>query len=188
MATATHSSTSKRASSRKSAASKSKTTSRKTSASSRQQGAIQLLKADHREVEKLFGQFEKAKGETQQMKLARKICMELRIHTEIEEEIFYPTSRDFLDDDEIVNEAIVEHQAAKDLIDEIEQMDASDEMFEAKMKVLQEQIEHHVQEEEKEYFPKVQKTDMDLKTIGEQLKARKEELMTQMQGDGMETH
>jgi hemerythrin superfamily protein len=181
--------TSKNSSARKSASSRSKSTARRSAASSRQQDAIQLLKADHREVEKLFSQFEKARGEERKMQIARQICMELRVHTQIEEEIFYPTSRDFLKDDEIVNEAIVEHQAAKDLIAEIEAMDAADEMFEAKVTVLQEQIEHHVEEEEKEYFPQVQKSDMDLKSIGEQLAMRKQELMTQMQGDGgMDMH
>jgi hemerythrin superfamily protein len=179
----THSSTSKSASSRSTTAANKKTTS-----SSRQKDAIQLLKADHREVEKLFGQFEKASGEARQMRLARKICLELKVHTGIEEEIFYPASREFLKDDEIVNEGLVEHQAAKDLIAQIEGMDASDEMFEAKMSVLQEQIEHHVQEEEKQLFPKLQKSDMDLKAIGEQLMMRKKALMAQMKGDGMEMH
>ncbi|MFC3070362.1 hemerythrin domain-containing protein [Phenylobacterium soli] len=184
MATATHSSTSK-SSSRKSASGKS--TARKT-ASARQKDAIQLLKADHREVEKLFGQFEKASGEARKRQLADRICMELTIHTQIEEEIFYPASREFLKDDEIVNEAIVEHQAAKDLIEQIRGMDASDEMFDAKVTVLQEQIEHHVEEEEKEYFPQCQKSDMDLKALGEQLMQRKKQLQAQMKGDGMEMH
>lgn len=187
MATATHSSTSKSSSSRKSAASKSKSTAKKT-ASSRQKDAVQLLKADHREVEKLFGQFEKASGEARKKQLADRICMELMVHTQIEEEIFYPASREFLKDDEIVNEAIVEHQAAKDLIAEIRDMDPADQMFEAKVTVLQEQIEHHVEEEEKEYFPQCQKSDMDLKAIGEQLAERKKELQAQMKGDGLEMH
>ena len=153
--------------------------------SSRSQDAVALLKADHREVEKLFSQFEKASADGRKQQIALKICMELKVHTQIEEEIFYPTSREFLEDDEIVNEAVVEHQAAKDLIAEIEAMDPSDEMFDAKVTVLQEMIEHHVQEEEKEYFPQVQKTEMDLKGIGEQLKARKQELMGKPDGRGI---
>jgi hemerythrin superfamily protein len=177
MATATHSSTSK---SRSAAAKK--------AAATRAKNAINLLKADHREVEKLFGEFEKASGEERKMQLALKICMELKIHMQIEEEIFYPTSRDFLKDDDIVNEAVVEHQAAKDLMEQIPGMDPSDEMFDAKVSVLKEQIEHHVEEEETEYFPKVQKTDMDLQAIGEQLMMRKKELKAQMKGDGMEMH
>jgi hemerythrin superfamily protein len=182
----THSNTSKSSAARKSAGARSKSTARRTSAASKD--AIQLLKADHREVEKLFSQFEKARGDERKMQIARQICMELRVHTEIEEEIFYPASREFLKDDEIVNEAIVEHQAAKDLIGEIEGMEASDEMFEAKVTVLQEQIEHHVEEEEKELFPQLQKSDIDLKGIGDQLAMRKSELMAQMQGGGLEMH
>jgi len=184
----THTSTSKSSSSRKSASSKSRSTARKTTSSARQKDAVQLLKADHRAVEKLFSQFEKASGEQRKMQLARKICMELKVHSQLEEELVYPTSREFLKDDEIVNEALIEHQAAKDLIEQIQGMDASDEMFEAKVTVLQEQIEHHVQEEEKEYFPQLQKSDMDLKAIGQQIAMRKKELMAQMQGDGLEMH
>ena len=147
------------------------------------QDAIALLKADHRNVEKLFSQFEKARGETRKAELARQICLELRIHTQIEEELFYPQSREFLQDDDIVNEAIVEHQAAKDLIEQIEAMEAGEEMFEAKVTVLQEMIEHHVQEEEKEYFPQVQKSEMDLKSVGEAMKMRKQELTAEMGGE-----
>jgi hemerythrin superfamily protein len=178
MATATHSEgkKTKRSSSARSA-------SRRTSAS-RGKDAVALLKADHRAVETLFSQFEKASGASRKQQIALKICMELKVHTQIEEEIFYPTSRDFLKDDDIVNEAIVEHQAAKDLIAQIEGMDPSDEMFEAKVTVLQEMIEHHVQEEEKEYFPQVQKSDMDLKRVGEQLMVRKQELMGEMEDGG----
>jgi hemerythrin superfamily protein len=184
MATATHSSTTKKSTgSRAKSASAKKTTTKKASGStSRQKDAVQLLKADHRAVEKLFSQFEKAKDDDRKMQLAQQICMELTIHTQIEEELVYPMSREFLNDDEIVNEAVVEHQAAKDLIAQIEGMQASDEMFDAKVSVLKEQIQHHVQEEEKEYFPKLQKTEMDLKGIGQQIKMRKEELMAQMGG------
>ena len=163
--------------------SKARSASKRTSSSTtRSQDAIALLKADHRAVEKLFGQFEKAKDEGRKQQIAQQICMELRIHTQIEEEIFYPTSREFLNDDEIVNEAIVEHQGAKELIEQIEAMPPSDEMYDAKVTVLQEMIEHHVQEEEKTYFPQLQKSDMDLKAIREQLAERKQELMAEMGG------
>jgi len=169
MATATHSAT------RKSAA-------RKTPAKSAAKGpdAIALLKADHRAVEKLFGQFEKARDTDRKKALADKICLELRVHMQMEEEIFYPTSREYLKDEDIVDEAVVEHAAAKDLMGEIAGMEPGEELYDAKMTVLREQIEHHVEEEEDEYFPKVKKTDMDLKAIGAQLKARKGELMAQM--------
>lgn len=186
MPAATHGSTAK-SRSKSSSARATKSTARKTTAS-RQKDAVQFLKADHREVEKLFRDFQKASGETRKMQLSQTICMELMIHTQIEEELVYPTARDFLKDDDIVNEALVEHNAAKDLIEQIRGMDASDEMFDARMQVLQEQIEHHVKEEETEFFPQIQKTDMDLKGIGQQLAARKKELMSSAKGDGMEMH
>src|SRR5262249_45017884 len=152
----------------------------KKAAATRAKGAINLLKADHREVEKLFGQFAKARADSRKEQLSRKICLELKAHTQIEEEIFYPACRDLLDDDDLVNEAIVEHQAAKDLIAQIEGMDVADEMFDARMQVLCEQITHHVEEEETELFPKVQKTkQMDMQAIGERLAARKKELTAQ---------
>ncbi|HEY8572413.1 hemerythrin domain-containing protein [Phenylobacterium sp.] len=194
MATATQSSTSKSKSS-KSASSKSastkksssssasKSTAKKTSTSTRTRTeAVALLKRDHRAVEKMFREFEKSKDDNQKMELAQQICMELRIHTQIEEEIFYPASREFVKDEDTVNEAEVEHQSAKDLIAQIEKMQPSDQYFSAKVKVLKEMVEHHVEEEEKEYFPEVEKSEMDLKTIGQQLAARKEELMGQMGG------
>ena len=142
--------------------------------------AIALLKADHRAVEKLFGQFEKAKDSDRKKALADKICLELRVHMQVEEEIFYPTSREFLKDEDILDEAVVEHAAAKDLIGEIEGMKPGEDLYDAKVTVLEEQIEHHVEEEETEYFPKVKKTDMDLRAIGARMKARKAELMAQM--------
>jgi hemerythrin superfamily protein len=185
MATATHSSTSKSAR-KSSSASRSKTTAKKTAA--RQQDAIQLLKADHREVEKLFGQFTKAKGSERKMRLCHKIIMEFLVHAQIEEEIFYPACKDAMNDEDLVNEAIVEHQAAKDLIGEIRGMDPSDEMFDARMQVLQEQIEHHVKEEEDDLFPKAKKADLDMKALGERLAMRKKQLMRERQGDGMEIH
>ena len=181
-------STSKGASKRSAASARSRGAKKTAAAAARSQDAVALLKADHRAVEKLFSQFETAKEEGRKQQIAEQICLELRVHTQIEEEIFYPTSREFLPDDEIVNEAIVEHQAAKDLIDQIEAMSPSDEMFDAKLSVLKEQIEHHVEEEEKEYFPQLQKSDMDLRAVGEQLKIRKTELMDEMGGEISATH
>jgi len=168
-----HASTSRSAASRKRAAAKT---------NAKAPDAVALLKGDHREVEKLFGQFEKAKDADRKKVLADRICLELRVHTQIEEEIFYPVSREFLDDEDIVDEAVVEHAAAKDLIAEIEAMQPGEDLYDAKMTVLQEQIEHHVEEEETEYFPKLKKTDMDMKAIGAQMKARKDELIGQLGG------
>lgn len=184
----TNSTGAKKTSASKSAASKTKTAAKKTT-TARSPDAIDLLKADHRAVEKLFAQFEKAKDDERKKQLADQICMELRIHTQIEEELLYPVSREFLKEDDIVDEAVVEHQAAKDLIEQIEGMQPDEELYDAKVSVLQEQIEHHVEEEEKEYFPQLQKSDLDLKGIGEQIKVRKKELVAQMGGDqGRATH
>ena len=143
------------------------------------QDAIALLKADHREVEKTFAQFEKASGNARKGELAEKICLALKVHMQIEEEIFYPAARETLKakDEPMMDEAVVEHAAAKDLIGEIEEMEPGQDLFDAKVKVLSEQIEHHVEEEEKDMFPMLQKTDMDMDAIGARMAARKAELM-----------
>ncbi|HZZ66660.1 MAG TPA: hemerythrin domain-containing protein [Phenylobacterium sp.] len=141
--------------------------------------AITLLKADHRTVEKLFAQFDKARGDARRKALADRICHDLRLHMQIEEEIFYPASRLYLQDQDIVDEAVVEHAAARDLIDEIEAMAPGEELYDAKVTVLCEQIDHHVEEEEADYFPGVRKTGMDLNALGARLQARKNELMAE---------
>lgn len=154
-------------------------------AETKSQDAIALLKEDHRAVEKLFKSFEEAKGEGRKEKLARQICLELSVHTKIEEEIFYPACDGKIDED-LLKEAYVEHDAAKLLVAEIEAADGkSDDFFEAKVQVLSEEIEHHVQEEEKELFPQVRKADLDLKGLGEQLATRKKELMREYKASGV---
>ena len=112
------------------------------------QDATHLLARDHREVEELFAKFEKATGASSKEKLAREICTELKIHAMIEEEIFYPALRGKIDGDDL-DEAYVEHDGAKLLINDIEAAEPDEEFYDAKVKVLQEQIEHHVEEEEK---------------------------------------
>jgi hemerythrin superfamily protein len=144
--------------------------------SNRAQDAIALLKADHKTVKELFAQFESARTAKQKEKLAQTICMELTIHTQIEEEIFYPAAREAIESSDLLDEATVEHQSAKDLISQIEEGSADDELWEAKVKVLSEYINHHVKEEETEMFPEVKQSDMDLKALGEQLAQRKQEL------------
>src|SRR6187551_2195954 len=109
--------------------------------------AIALLKADHRQVESLFEQYEGATGSAAKRKLAQQICTELKIHTAIEEEIFYPAFRGKIEEDTL-DEAYVEHDGAKVLINDIMAGGADEEFYDAKVKVLQEQIEHHVEEEE----------------------------------------
>jgi hemerythrin superfamily protein len=154
-------------------------------AESKSQDAIALLKEDHRAVEKLFKDFEGAKGEGRKEKLARQICLELTVHTKIEEEIFYPACNGKIEED-LLKEAYVEHDSAKLLVAEIEAGNGqSDEFFDAKVQVLSEQIEHHVEEEEGELFPKVRKADIDLKALGEQLAQRKKELLREYKESGV---
>ncbi len=147
--------------------------------------AIELLKEDHRAVKELFREFEQAEGEGRKQKLAARICLELTVHTVIEEEIFYPACEGKIDEDKL-KEAYVEHDAAKLLIAEIEAGEnQSDDFFDAKVQVLSEQIEHHIGEEEKELFPEVRKSEIDLDGLGEQLAARKRELLKEFKADGV---
>jgi hemerythrin superfamily protein len=144
------------------------------------QDAIALLTADHREVHEMFEQFEQLgdRARATKEKLKEKICKALIAHTTIEEEIFYPAVRGQIEDGEdMVDEAVVEHAAAKDLIQQLQEMDPDDELFDAKVKVLGEQIDHHVEEEEKEMFPKVKKSGLDLLALGQEMTMRKQELM-----------
>jgi hemerythrin superfamily protein len=141
--------------------------------------AIALLKADHRQVEDWFEQFEKARSPQRKQMLADNICHALRVHTQIEEEIFYPAFFSATEDKEIHHEAIVEHDGAKKLIAEIEQASPSDDYFDAKVTVLSEMIKHHVKEEEQRggMFAEARDSDLDLEELGEQMQARKDELM-----------
>jgi hypothetical protein len=143
--------------------------------------AIALLKADHRKVEELFEKFEKAKGDSRKEALAQEICMELKIHTLLEEEIFYPAFKGKIESDTL-NEAQVEHDGAKVLINDIVAGDPNDEYYDAKVKVLSEEVKHHVKEEERAsegMFAQCRKTDVDLVALCEQMMARKEELLAQ---------
>lgn len=156
-------------------------------ASTKSQDAIALLKDDHRTVEKLFKDFEDAKGEGRKEKLAKQICLELSVHGSIEEEIFYPACQGTVEED-LLKESYVEHDAAKLLIAEIEAASGQDdEYFDAKVKVLQEEIEHHVEEEEKAggVFSQARKGKMDLDTLGEQMAARKKELTASYKAGGV---
>jgi len=156
-------------------------------ASTKSQDAIALLKDDHRTVEKLFKDFEDAKGEGRKEKLAKQICLELSVHASIEEEIFYPACQGTVEED-LLKESYVEHDAAKLLIAEIEAASGQgDEYFDAKVKVLQEEIEHHVEEEERSggVFSQARKGKMDLDTLGEQMAARKEELTASYKASGV---
>ena len=141
------------------------------------QDAIALLESDHREVDSYFDQYENLTGDAEKKALADKICLALKVHTQIEEEIFYPPAREATGDGDLLDEAVVEHMGAKNLIAEIEAMLPGQPLYDAKVKVLGEQVRHHVDEEEQELFPEVRETDLDLDALGAKLAARKAELM-----------
>ena len=145
--------------------------------------AFSLLQQDHREVETYFDDYETLQNQQEKEALALKICLALQVHTKIEEEIFYPAARGALDNPELIDEAIVEHAAAKQLIAEIEAMEVGDQLLDAKMKVLGEQIQHHVEEEENELFPQLQGGKLDPEKLGQQMAARKQELLNSIAED-----
>jgi hemerythrin superfamily protein len=144
--------------------------------------AIDLLVDDHKKVKKLFKDFDKLKekGDAEDKQaLVQEICNELILHTQIEEEIFYPAAREVVEED-MINEAEVEHASAKDLIEQIQALDPSDPMYDAKVTVLGEYIEHHVEEEETEMFPKMKKSKLDLEALGEEMASMKESSQTSL--------
>lgn len=141
--------------------------------------AISLLKADHKNVKKAFKEFSSLGDQAfkTKKKLADEICADLELHTRIEEEIFYPEFRKAVTGAKpLINEAKVEHDSAKELIKQIKSMKAEDELFDAKVTVLSEYIDHHVKEEENEMFPLLNKTSVDLTELGKRMEARKQEL------------
>src|SRR3954470_7398720 len=156
-------------------------------AATKSQDAIALLKEDHRTVEKLFKDFEGAKGDGRKQKLAEQICLELSVHTMIEEELFYPACEGKVEED-LLKEAYVEHDGAKVLVAEIMSGGPGDDYYDAKVKVLSEQIEHHVEEEERRMegmFSQARKAGLDMDALGEQLRARKEELVATYKASGL---
>jgi len=164
-----------------------KTTTRSRSSKEKENDPIALLEADHREVEKMFKEFEKKKEKDRDaaIQLVGRICTELTVHAQIEEEIFYPTMREWGGDKmaDLLDEAEVEHASAKDLIEQISSMSPDDELYDAKETVLGEYVKHHVKEEEDEMFPKAKKAGVDMEELGRLLAERKRELMQEM-GDG----
>jgi len=146
--------------------------------------AVKLLKQDHREVEGWFDEYEQLDAEQEKLELFNKIALALKVHTKIEEEIFYAEERGVVEDD-LLDEAQVEHDGAKKMIAEIEAMQPSDDLYDAKVKVLGEYIKHHVKEEEQPggIFAQAKRGDPDLDAMGERLEARKEELMAQLGGE-----
>jgi len=160
----------------------------KTARSRTGKDAIALLEGDHTSVQRLFKRFEKLKNgegnEAEKAELVNIICDELKVHTQIEEEIFYPAVREAIDDDDLMDEAEVEHTGAKETISNLEAMQPGDDLYDATVSVLGEYVNHHIKEEEGHMFPKVRKSGLDTKALGTQLMERKHEL----QGDaGMQT-
>lgn len=153
-------------------------------ASSVKHDAIVLLKQDHAEVKKMFNQYEKLANKQDvsgKVMLANKICAELMAHTMVEEEIFYPAAGEAIQDEDMLNEAKVEHQSAKDLIAQIQSMDPQDPLYDAKVKVLGEYIAHHVEEEETEMFPMVRESKkINLKEMGVLMASRKEAVLAEL--------
>lgn len=149
--------------------------------------ATHILTQDHRTVEDLFAKYESASGKDRKAKIAQDICRELKIHAQIEEEIFYPALKGMIDDD-LLKEAYVEHDGAKLLINEIAAGGPDEQFYDAKVTVLKEEIEHHVEEEEKErdnMFQQARAADVDLNALGKQLLARKKELIELAESDGL---
>ncbi len=149
--------------------------------------AIELLRADHRKVDDLFAQFDKARRSDTKARLVEQICTALKIHTQIEEEIFYPAIRPKIDD-AIVDEGIVEHDGAKMWINDLSKATPSDSYYDAKVKVLSEDIKHHVQEEERwlrGMFAQSRRTDVDMDALGEKMAKRKAELEAKGEKSGL---
>jgi len=139
--------------------------------------AITQLKADHVKVSGLFAEYEKARSPARKKALVADICAELSVHTQIEEEIFYPEVKAALKDRLLVPEATVEHASLKDLIAQIEAVEPDGDMYDAKVKVLSEYVKHHVREEQNEMFPKIKATSLDLVDLGSRMAARKADLL-----------
>jgi len=144
-----------------------------------------MLKDDHQRVARLFERFERTRGETQKERLANTICDELKIHAQLEEELFYPAARQAIAEQDLLNEAEVEHASAKDLIAQIEGSFPADERYDALVTVLGEYIKHHVKEEEQEMFKKVRQSDLDLAALGEEMQKRKRALGEKGDGGGL---
>ncbi|MDN3919975.1 hemerythrin domain-containing protein [Roseateles violae] len=143
----------------------------------RQPDAIAILREDHKKVAALFEQYEHARSASVKRRLVETICHELKVHTAIEEEVFYPAFKAALKDKELVPEARVEHASVKSLIEQVEGREPDGEDFDAKLKVMGEFVKHHVKEEQNEMFPKARKSRLDLVELGRLMAERKQQLM-----------
>lgn len=154
--------------------------------------AIVALTADHKRVKSLFKEFATLKAkrggkQEEKTELVKRICRELKVHTAIEEQIFYPAVREQIADEDLMDEALVEHAGAKDLVEQLEGMNVDDDLYDAKVTVLGEQIEHHVEEEEGTMFPKAKKAKLDTKALGAEMAQRKSQLQAMMEEEEEES-
>jgi hemerythrin-like domain-containing protein len=144
---------------------------------------VEMLMEDHRKVQKAFKQFEKMKDQDDQESkrdLVEHTCAELKVHTQLEEELFYPAAREGLEDGELVAEALIEHGSAKQLIEQLESIDVGDETYDATFTVLGEYVNHHIEEEQGEMFPKLKKADLDWDSLAAEMRQRKRQLQEEM--------
>lgn len=146
--------------------------------------ALALLKKDHDKVKEMLKEFEQLRKEkaaaNRRRELVGRICSELKIHTQLEEEALYPQAQDSIDESDLIGEALVEHQSAKNLIKQIESMDPNDDLYDATVTVLGEHVKHHINEEERELFPQIKSSDLDIMELGEKMRDRKEELQKKL--------
>lgn len=157
--------------------------SRKRKPKAKQEGALDMLKADHKKVSTIFAQYEKLKegDDERKQELAGMACSELTIHAQLEEELFYPALRDVIDEADLIDEAEVEHGSVKELVAAIQGSGPEDRLYDANVKVLSEYVKHHVQEEENEIFPKARKAkELDLIAMGEEMLRRKTQLREEL--------
>jgi hemerythrin superfamily protein len=162
--------------------SRSQSQNRETKTQAASPSAFELLEQDHREVEEWFAEFDELNEDDDlKAELAGKICLALKVHAQMEEEIFYPQARETTKDNDLIDEAVVEHATVKNLITEIEAMEVGEELYDAKMRVLGEMVKHHIKEEEEELFPELEAAKLDLNALGKEIAERKEELMSEMQ-------
>jgi len=149
----------------------------KSAPASQPREATAMLRSDHKKVSGLFDEFEKTRSAKRKKAIVAEICMELTIHTTVEEEIFYPAVKAALKDHELIPEANVEHASVKDLIAQVKGMEPDGEMYDARVKVMGEFVKHHVKEEQNEMFPKAKKTKLDMVALGAQMAERKAALL-----------
>ena len=144
------------------------------------QDAPTLLRADHKLVSGLFAEYDKTRSSSKKKKIVARICTELKVHAQVEEEIFYPAVKKALKDKELIPEATVEHATLKEIIAQVEGVEPEGEMFDAKIKVLSEYVQHHVKEEQNEIFPKAKASSLDMMVLGIKIAKRKAELLAQL--------